>query len=90
MPEFDCSECSERRDLRDNAIFHLFSFFAQDVSEVTWLVLTDDRLLMMACHVVPLDSISVEVVEHCHASLLISSLSVFSVIGLSQTVPSGM
>ena len=33
MPEFDCSE---RRDLRDNAIFHLFLFFAQDVSEVTW------------------------------------------------------
>ena len=33
MPEFDCSE---RRDLRDNAIFRLFLFFAQDVSEVTW------------------------------------------------------
>ena len=35
MPEFDCSECSERRDLRDNAIFRLFLFFAQNVSEVT-------------------------------------------------------
>ena len=35
--------------------------------EVTLNILTDDWFLMVTGHVMPLDSISVEVVEDCHA-----------------------
>jgi len=65
-------------------------FSTQDKSEVARFVLADNWLLMMASHIVPFDTISIEVVENSHASLLISSLSVLSVIRLGNTVPASM
>jgi len=46
-------------------------------------VFTDDRLLVVAANVVPLDSVPVEVVQHCHAGLgLTVLLNLFSVVRL--------
>jgi len=64
--------------------------FSQHEPEVARFVLTDDWLLVVARHIMPLDTVSVEVVEDGHTSLLISSLSVFPVIGLGHTVPASM
>jgi len=57
---------------------------------MTGFVLTYDWFFMVAGHVVPFDSVSIEVVKDGHAGLLISSLPVFSVVGLSNPVPSSM
>jgi len=49
-----------------------------------------DWLLVVARHVVPFDSVSIEVVEDSHAGLLLTTLPVFSVVRLSHSVPSSM
>ena len=40
-------------------------------------VFTDDRLLVVAANVVPLDSVPVEVVQHCHAGLRLTVLEMY-------------
>jgi len=92
MPEFDCPEYSRRcRYLRNNAMAVIVLLFStQDKAEVARFVLADNWLLMMACHIVPFDTISVKVVEDSHASLLVPSLSVLSVIRLGHTIPASM
>jgi len=49
-----------------------------------------DWLFMVARHIVPFDSVSIEVVEDSHAGLLLTTLPVFSVVRLSHSVPSSM
>ncbi len=48
------------------------------VVEVTLHVLADDGLLVVAAHVVPLDAVAVEVVQHRHARL-----TALAVVGLA-------
>lgn len=46
------------------------------------VLLTDPRFLVVACDIMPMDSVVVEVVEHGQACLLGSSLLQFAVVGL--------
>jgi len=53
-------------------------------SQMTLDVLADDGLLVVAGHVVPLDPVPVEVVQHGHTGLTVASLlDLFSVVRLS-------
>jgi len=95
MPKFDCLEYSssaECRDLCNNtiALVMVVLLFSQHKPEVARFVLADDWFLVMARHVMPLDTISIEVVEDGHARLLLPALSVLPVIGLGHTVPASM
>jgi len=93
MPEFDCPEYSrsaECRDLCNKAVAVVILLFSQDKPEVARFVLADYWLLVVARHVMPLDAVSVEVVEDGHARLLLPTLSVFPVIGLGHTVPASV
>jgi len=91
MPKFDISGLLSA-DTCDNAIAVevVVLLFSQHKPEVARFVLTDDWLLVVACHVMPLDTVSVEVVEDGHTGFLLSSLSVFSVIWLGHTIPASV
>lgn len=43
---------------------------SKGVSQMSWVVLADNGLLVVASHVVPFHSVSIEVVEDGHASLV--------------------
>ena len=45
--------------------------------EMALHVLADDRLLVVAPDVVPLDPVPVEVVQHCHAGLRLTVLEMY-------------
>ncbi len=49
-------------------------------------VLADDGLLVGAGHVVPLDAVAVEVVEHSQAGLSLATLRGLPVVGLALTL----
>jgi len=66
------------------------SFATQHKPQMTGLVLAYDRFFVVARHVVPLDSVSIEVIEDGHASFLLSTLPMFPVVRLSNPVPSSM
>jgi len=66
------------------------SFATQDKPQMAGFVLAYDRFFVVARHVVPLDSVSIEVVEDSHARFLFSTLSMFPVVRLSHSVPSSM
>jgi len=66
------------------------SFATQDKPQMAGFVLAYDRFFVVARHVVPLDSVSIEVVEDSHARFLFSTLSMFPVVRLSHPIPSSM
>jgi len=65
--------------------------FSQDEPQMSWLVFTNNWLLVMTGYIVPLDSIAIKVIEYRHARLFLSPLLyLFSVIWLSLSSSSSM
>lgn len=55
--------------------------------QMTFDVLADNGLFVSASHVVPFDTVAVEVVEDGQASLFLASFAAFAVIRLAHSTP---